>query len=445
MGAGPSGMSQNIPAAPAVAVAGLWHLGTVTAACLASAGVSTLGYDPDPAVITGLSSGRPPLFEPGLETLVRNGLQNGRLRFAADPAAVADAEIIWVTWDTPVDEDDHADVEFVIAQVERLFPYLQDDALVLVSSQLPVGSVSRLERAYATMRPSGRATFASSPENLRLGKAIDAFTNPDRVILGVRSQRDAERIRALLAPLSPLIDVVRVESAEMTKHALNAFLATSVAFINEVARLGELTGADAREVERALKSDVRIGPRAYVRPGGAYAGGTLARDVSYLIAQGEERGCSMPLFRGVRESNDLHREWAYNALVRLLGPLSGHLIAVLGLTYKPGTDTLRRSPAVDLCQRLVTTGAGVIAYDPVVKALPPDLSGTISLANTAGDALRSASAVVIGTEWPEFRTLTADAFVGDRRGVLVLDPGGFLASALQADPRIRYTVVGTPT
>jgi UDPglucose 6-dehydrogenase len=431
--------------APAVAVAGLWHLGTVTAACLASAGISTLGYDPDAAVIAGLSAGRPPLFEPGLEALVRSGLQSGTLRFATDPAAVADAGIVWVAWDTPVDEDDRADVEFVIEQVVRLFPNLQDEALVLVSSQLPVGSVSRLERAYAAMRPSGRVTFASSPENLRLGKAIDAFTKPDRVILGVRSPRDAERIRNMLAPLSPPIDVVRVESAEMTKHALNAFLATSVAFINEVARLGELTGADAREVERALKSDVRIGPRAYVRAGGAYAGGTLARDVSYLIAQGEARGCRMPLFRGVRESNDLHREWAYDALVRLLGPLSGQSIAVLGLTYKPGTDTLRRSPAVDLCQRLIATGARVIAYDPAVKTLPPDLSGSITLAGTAVDALRGASAVIIGTEWPEFRTLSADSFVGDRQGAIVLDPGGFLASALQTDARIRYTVVGTPT
>jgi UDPglucose 6-dehydrogenase len=438
-------MSSDIPPVPTVAVAGLWHLGTVTAACLASAGVSTLGYDPDPAVIAGLSEGRPPLFEPGLDALVRTGLQSGRLRFTADPAAVADVGIVWVAWDTPVDDDDHADVEFVIERVMGLFPHLQDQALVLVSSQLPVGSVSRLERAYATMRPSGHVTFASSPENLRLGKAIDAFTKPDRVILGVRSPGDAERIKALLAPWSPPIDVVRVESAEMTKHALNAFLATSVAFINEVARLGELTGADAREVERALKSDVRIGPRAYVRAGGAYAGGTLARDVSYLIAQGEARGCGMPLFRGVRESNDLHREWAYEALVRLLGQLSGRSIAILGLTYKPGTDTLRRSPAVDLCQRLVAMAAQVIAYDPAVKTLPPDLAGSINLATTAVEALRGASAVVIGTEWPEFRALTADAFVGDRQGVLVLDAGRFLASALQTDPRIRYTVVGTPS
>jgi UDPglucose 6-dehydrogenase len=437
-------MSEEVSATPSVAVAGLWHLGTVIAACLASRGISTLGYDPDPEVVAGLAAGRPPIFEPGLEDLVRDGLKNGTLRVSSHRAALAEAEIVWVAWDTPVDDEDRADVEFVIAQVTALFPHLKDDALVLVSSQLPVGSVKRLEQAYAALKPSGHASFACSPENLRLGKAIEAFTKPDRVVLGVRSGRDADRVRQLLAPFSPPIDVVRVESAEMTKHALNAFLATSVAFINEVARLGEVVGADAREVERALKSDVRIGPRAYVRAGGAYAGGTLARDVSYLIEQGEARGREMPLFRGVRESNDLHRGWAYDVLVRCLGQLSGHSIAVLGLTYKPGTDTLRRSPAVDLCQRLVATGAHVIAYDPAVKTLPPDLATQIDLASTAHAALQGASAAVIATEWPEFRTLTTEAFVGGRQQAVVVDPGGFLAGTLQADSRIRYTVVGTP-
>ena len=429
----------------AVAVAGLWHLGTVTAACLASRGIPTLGYDSDPGVISGLTTGRAPLFEPGLDDLLRAGLDNGMLRFSGDRAALANVEIVWIAWDTPVDADDRADVDFVIAQTTAIIPHLRDDALVLVSSQLPVGSVKRLEQAYAAMRPSGRATFACSPENLRLGKAIEAFTKPDRVVLGVRKPRDAERIAALLSPFSPPIDVVRVESAEMTKHALNAFLATSVAFTNELARLGEIAGADAREVERALKSDARIGPRAYVRPGGPYAGGTLARDVSYLIEQGETSGCRTPLLRGVRDSNDLHRGWAYDALLRLLGPLSGHSIAMLGLTYKPGTDTLRRSSAVDLSLRLAATGARVIAYDPAVKTLPSELRSSIALADTVQDALRGAAAAVIATEWPEFRTLTSDVFAGERQETVVLDAGGFLADVLQRDPRIRYTVVGTPS
>jgi UDPglucose 6-dehydrogenase len=152
----------------------------------------------------------------------------------------------------------------------------------------------------------------------------------------------------------------------------------------------------------------------------------------------------MPLFRGVRDSNDIHREWAYDALVRLVGPLAGHMIAVLGLTYKPDTDTLRRSPAVHLCLRLVVSGAHVVAFDPAVKALPLELATSITLADTARAALDGASAAVIATEWPEFRTLTSDAFVGDRQRAIVVDPTGFLSGTLQRDPRIRYTVVGTP-
>ncbi len=428
--------------APRVAVAGLWHLGTVTAACLASRGIPTLAFDPDAAVVSDLAGGRVPVVEPGLDELLRDGLASGTLRVTADPAALADVEIIWIAWDTPIDGDDRADVGAVLERIEALFPWLRDDCLVLVSSQLPVGSIRSLERAYAAARPEGRASFACSPENLRLGRAIDAFTRPDRVIVGVRSTRDADRVQALLAPFDVRIDVVRVESAELAKHALNAFLACSVAFINELARLGEAVGADAREIERALRSDARIGPSAYLRPGPAYAGGTLARDVIYLVERGEAHGFPMPLVRGVRDSNERHRHWAHEALQRLLPGLAGARIAVLGLTYKPGTATLRRSASVELCERLAAAGSTVAAYDPMVDALPPHLSGAIRLAQTAAEALDHASAAVIATEWPEFLTLPPDLFVQTVDHPLVLDAGGFLAAGLGRDPRIRYVTVG---
>ena len=438
-------MSNQPAAAPAVVVAGLWHLGAVTAACLASRDIPTVGYDPDPLVVANLSRGAAPLFEPGLDELLGQGLERGVLRFSSDPADAGLAPIVWITWDTPVDEDDRADVESVIGNVASLFPHLQDDALVLISSQLPIGSVRHLERLHAEGSSPRRASFACSPENLRLGNAIKAFTQPERVVLGVRSPRDAERVQALLSPFSFRTEVIGVESAELTKHALNAFLATSVAFINEVARLGETVGADTREVERMLKSEPRIGPRAYIRPGGAYGGGTLARDINYLIERGEAGGCRMPLFRGVRDSNDAHREWTYTALVRLLGSLEGQSIAVLGLTYKPDTDTLRRSPAVDLCLRVAAAGGRVIAYDPAVNALPPELAGAFELANNPHEALRGSSAAVVATEWPVFRSLGAEAFLAGRAHATVIDPGGFLAAELQSDRRIRYVVVGAST
>lgn len=425
-----------------VAVAGLWHLGTVTAACLASRGIATVGYDVEPATVAALQRGTPPVFEPGLEDLVRDGLSRGTLRFTTDPADVASADVLWIAWDTPVDDEDRADVRFVVARVTELFPYLKSEALVLVSSQVPVGTTRELETAFARARPGVPVSFACSPENLRLGKAIEVFTKPDRVVVGVRTERDADRLRVLLAPFTAHVEVVRVESAELTKHALNAYLATSVAFINEIARVAELVGADTREVERGLKSDIRIGPRAYVKPGGAYAGGTLARDVAYLIERGAALECPMHLVRGVRASNDAHRDWPYDTVARLLGSLAGRTVAVLGLTYKPGTDTVRRSSAVELCRRLVDRGAHVVAHDPRVTALPADVAAGIRLVDTPSAALHNADAAVIATEWPEFRSLTAGDFLGGRTTAAVVDASGFLAQALAGDARLRYAMVG---
>jgi UDPglucose 6-dehydrogenase len=426
-----------------VAVTGLWHLGTVTAACLASCGIRTLAFDPDPSVVERLAAGQPPVFEPGLAELVQEDLTKGTLRVTSSAKDVGSADLVWVTWDTPVDEDDRADVESVLGHIANLFPHLADNALVVVSSQLPIGSVRRLERAFALARPQTHVSFASSPENLRLGRAIDAFVRPDRVIVGVRSEQDARRFGSLLEPLGVSLKVMRVESAELTKHALNAFLATSVAFINEVARIGEAFGADASEVESGLKSDVRLGPRAYLHPGGAYSGGTLARDVEYLIDLGERVGLRASLFQGVHDSNEAHRRWSFDALARLLPTIPGSSVAVLGLTYKPGTDTLRRSPAVDLCERLVAAGARVVAYDPVVKRLPVLLSDRVELASSAERAIAGAAAVVVATEWPEFRTIDPSAFIGGLDRVVVLDAGGFLGGTLRGHPRIHYVTVGT--
>jgi UDPglucose 6-dehydrogenase len=445
MNASASGQT-NTPVTPApvtLVVAGLWHLGTVTAACMAAAGVETIGYDGDAATVANLRAGKPPLFEPGLAELVQAGVNAGTLCFTSDRTDLAQADVVWAAWDTPVDADDRADVEAVVSELASLFPFLKDDALVLVSSQLPVGSVRRLEAAYAAARPEGRASFASSPENLRLGKAIEVFTKPERIIVGVRREADADRIRQLLAPLGARLEVMGVESAEMTKHAVNAFLATSVAFMNELARTCEHVGADGREVERGLKTEGRIGPKAYLRPGGPYAGGTLARDIGYLIANGEAATGAAPFFTGVRASNDRHKHWALDTLRRELGELAGARVAVLGLTYKAGTDTLRRSAAVELCEDLARAGVTPVAFDPVVRTLDAPLAAIIELAASPREAARGAAAVVIATEWPEFRSLSPDDFAETLIApALVVDAGGFLPKAFETDGRLRYRLVG---
>jgi UDPglucose 6-dehydrogenase len=426
-----------------VCVYGLWHLGSVTAACMAEH-FPTIGLEPDAAVAAALAEGRPPLFEPGLAELVRAGLDAGRLRFTSDHARVADADVVWVTFDTPVNDNDEADVEAVVRHVEALFPHLKDGAVVLISSQVPVGTTARLERAFGAVAGGRRVDFACSPENLRLGKALDVFRKADRIVVGTRTPEARARIEQLLQPLGRPIQWMRVESAEMTKHAVNAFLATSVVFINEIAAACEATGADAKEVERGLKSEARIGPGAYLGPGGAFAGGTLARDIAFLLGMGSRLGFTTPLFAGVKQSNDSHRQWARRRLEAVLGGVAGKTVAVLGLTYKPGTDTLRRSESVALCRWLVDNGAVVRAHDPVIREKSPELPAALSLVGTPDEATRGADAIVIATEWPVFRELTADRLAAGGRRPLVLDANRFLAGKLADDARVRYVAVGTP-
>ena len=236
------------------------------------------------------------------------------------------------------------------ANLRQALPHLPKGALVLISSQLPVGTCAKLEKEFPQFH------FACSPENLRLGKAIDAFEKAERVIVGIRDDTKKPLLEKLFAPFTSQILFMRTESAEMVKHALNSFLALSITFINEIARLCEHTGADAKEVSAGLKSEPRIGPKAYLGPGGPFAGGTLARDVVTLTKLAEANGEKISVIPAIKQSNDLHRGWAFRRLQSRLGDLRGKTIAVLGLTYTTNTDTLRRSAAVELCQ--TTFGSG---------------------------------------------------------------------------------------
>jgi UDPglucose 6-dehydrogenase len=418
----------------------MWHLGCVTAACLASRGHDVIGLDFDRATIDALSAGTPPLLEPGLEGLIESGLAAGNLRFTTKlEEAVKDIEVLWVTYDTPVDDDDNADVEFVLAQIERVLPQLPMGVTVLVSSQMPVGSIRRLEKTVEAMVPASRLSFAYSPENLRLGKALDVFLNPDRIIVGLRDERDKEKLDRLLRPITERIEWMSVESAEMTKHAINAFLATSVTFANEIASICEVVGADAKEVERGLKTEARIGPKAYLSPGGAFAGGTLARDITFLNIVGAGKSLSTPLLSSVKPSNDEHKQWIKRKLRAFFPELSGVVIAIWGLTYKPGTDTLRRSMAVELCDWCLEMGMIVRVHDPVVKELPDPWMGRVQRCDDPLSAIQGAQALVIATEWPLYR----DVAVDQASNFTVLDANRF-APRLGSIPDVRYVAVGTP-
>lgn len=422
-----------------ITVLGLWHLGCVTAASCAQH-FSVTGLDFDAANLARLNSGHAPLAEPGLDALIATGLAAGRLRFTGDiPSACRQADILWVTYDTPVDDQDQADVEHVLREVRRCVPALPSGALVLLSSQLPVGTCRQLEVEFAATG----CRFACAPENLRLGHALEVFNHADRIIAGGRDERTRAQLSALFAPFTREVIWMRPESAEMTKHAINSFLALSITFMNEVARLCEATGADAKEVERGLKSESRIGPKAYLSPGGAFAGGTLARDVVTLAQLGQKLGETLEVIPAIKRSNDRHRQWAAAKLAHLFAGEPGRRVALLGLTYKPGTSTLRRSSAVELARTLAASGFEVRACDPSAPPLPADLA-FIQFQPSAAAALEGADAVVVCTEWPEFRGLDWPALLPRLRRPLVIDATRFLEKALAGQPQLQYVTVGSP-
>jgi UDPglucose 6-dehydrogenase len=427
-----------------ICVLGLWHLGSVTAAGLAALGHRVIGLDFDDGRIADLNKGIAPIFEPGLEELIMRGLTSGNLRFSSTASDTKDIDVLWVTYDTPVDDDDNADADYVMARIEQALLELSTEALVLVSSQLPVGSIRRLEQAAASHDGAVQLRVAYSPENLRLGKAVSDFLHPSRIVVGVRSIRDKELLHGLLGTITESIEWMSVESAELTKHAINAFLATSVVFANEIASVCESVGADAKEVERGLKTENRIGPRAYLSPGAAFAGGTLARDIAFLNRTARARGMVTPLLSSVLPSNNAHKLWAQRKLRALFADLSEATVAVWGLTYKPGTDTLRRSMSVELCDWMIGEGAAIHVHDPMAKNLPEHWCGAVERYDDPIAAVHGAHALVMATEWPVYLTIPTEQLLRCTDCLVVLDANRFLPHLGAVEGHLRYFAVGMP-
>lgn len=427
-----------------VCVFGLWHLGSTTAGCLAHVGHDVVGLDLDASVVSDLQNGRAPLLEPNLDELIESGISTGKLRFTSVlQDALSEAEVIWVTIDTPVDEDDDADIDAVFNDIKLLLKFIPRNTLILVSSQIPVGSTRNFENMARNIIPEKEIKFAYSPENLRLGKAIEVFLDPDRIIVGVRDEKSQATLHKLLTPITDRIEWMSVESAEMTKHAINSFLATSITFTNELASICELVGADAKEVERGLKTERRIGGQAYVSPGAAFAGGTLARDVAFLNSAAKDNKLPTPLLSSIRVSNDMHKNWHQRKLRHIFGESLSQLnVAIWGLTYKSGTSTLRRSLAVELCDWLLVETARLNVFDPAVKIFPDRWQGKISFSSNALDAVADAKVLVICTEWPEFRSAASQLEDFASEKLIIIDANRFLWSEVRS-MHFEYFSVGS--
>ncbi len=405
-----------------VAVVGLWHLGCVAAACLARLGHTVVGIEEDAGRLHELRAGRAPLMEPGLDDLLASGIASGRLTFTSGlEGAAAEADVVYVAYDTPVTDRDEADVSIVTRAVTRIILVLRARALILVQSQVPAGTCRRFREMLRAASPGDGREIAYVPENLRLGQAIECYLRPDMLVIGA----DAPEAHAAADALFAGIDAPRVRTdlptAEMAKHAINTFLATSISFANEMANLCQVEGVDSTALVSILRLERRIGRHVPLNPGMGFAGGTLARDVKALLALGHAGGYTARLLEAVLQVNEGQKDLPVRWLRQIYGPLSGLRVGVLGLTYKPGTSTLRRSTAIAIIRALVAEGVQVIASDPQADLNEtPDLP-KFAFTRDPHEAAAGADALLVMTPWPEFATLDFERLRDAMRRPIVLD------------------------
>jgi len=329
-------------------------------------GYNVAAVGDDVAAVASLCNGKPAFHEPGLQDLIRRNLKVGRLRFTCDYSrALSAAEFIFIAIDTPVNAQDEPELEEVFEAGRKIGQFRSDNAVLCVASQVPIGTSEAVAEIVRAQKTQGQCDLAYIPEFLRLGEAVDTFVKADRFVIGSQDSKVANRVAELYRPLKRPILLTGLRSAEMAKHASNTYLATAISFINEISNLCDRVGADVGEVAKAMKLDRRIGAHAYLSPGLGFAGGTLGRDICALQELGRQNGCRMLLMDAVMSVN---RERALVVRQRLLSSYSslrGRRIGVLGLTYKPGTNTLRRSIAEEIISGLLDEGAELRAYDPL--------------------------------------------------------------------------------
>jgi UDPglucose 6-dehydrogenase len=428
---------------PLVCVIGIWHLGAVNAAGFAEKGYRIIGLELDPEKAKRLQKGVAPIFEPGLEDMTKKHLKSGRLRFSSDPAVVAEADYVVIAYDSPVNDRDEVDITPVVEAARLAAPFLKPKTPIVITSQVPLGSSERIEEETRRACPSWKSGVVYTPENLRLGSAIERFLKPDMLVLGANGAEAAGSALALYAPFKTEKVPMDLRSAEMVKHALNAFLATSITFINEIANLADRLRADAVAVGRALKLDKRIGKSALMMPGLGFSGGTLARDVTQLRKFAGELGYRAKLLDAIVDVNEGTFDEVIGTLKSKLGSLNGKKVGILGLTYKPGTSTVRRSPALKIMDKLQQAGADCAGYDPKASAQElGELTRHFTRAKSVKDLAKGADALVLVTEWPEFREIPFGSVSKLMRRRLLVDSKNYLDPSKVASAGIDYQGFG---
>lgn len=433
-----------------IAVVGTGYVGLVTGSCLADVGMDVTCVDVDAKKIENLHKGILPIYEPGLEDIVERNTKAGRLKFTTELSeAVQGAEAAFIAVGTPPGEDGSADLRYVLAVAKQIGETMNDYLVVITKSTVPVGTAEKvrveLKKALEARNSDLPYDVASNPEFLKEGAAIEDFTKPDRIVCGVSSERSKEVLARLYKPFTlngHPVYFMDVPSAEMTKYAANAMLATKISFMNDIANLCELLGADVNAVRKGIGSDPRIGNR-FIYPGIGYGGSCFPKDVKALVRTGNESGYDLRILQSVEDVNEDQKAVLFNKVKKHFGDLTGMHFAMWGLSFKPETDDMREAPALVLCEQLLAAGATVTAYDPVAMEEAKHMIGDkINYAPDAYAALEGADALLLVTEWREFRVPDWERLRGALKHAAVFDGRNIYSGPELAKLGFHYSGIG---
>jgi UDPglucose 6-dehydrogenase len=426
-----------------ICVVGVGYVGLVTAACFSDLGNRVIALDINQEKIDGLKRGEMPIYEPGLEELVERNVKSGRLTFTTSyPEGLQDSEFVFIAVGTPSGVDGEADLRYVAAAAEDIARNMTEPLIIVNKSTVPVGTgdwVADIVRTHQTKQV--QFSVVSCPEFLREGSAISDFMQPHRTVLGSLDPDAAEKVAQLHLPLRAPIVITDLRTAEMIKYASNAFLATKISFINEIANICEALGADVKEVAAGMGYDKRIGS-SFLDAGLGYGGSCFPKDVKALAYMAAEKGRHPQLLHAVMEINDDRRPMVVRRLKELLGDLNGKTVGLLGLSFKPNTDDMRDAPSVDISRMLTEAGAVVRAYDPVAMEIAAPLMPDVKMLPDPYTLAEGCDALMINTEWNEFKQLNLEQIRGSMNQPVIVDGRNLYDPAVMDKYGFKYRGVG---
>ena len=428
-----------------ITVIGTGYVGLVAAIGLSDFGNRVVGADIDPEKIERLKKGIPPIYEPGIEEYLKRNLESKRLSFTTEvEVAVRGSDVVFLAVGTPPSEDGSADLSYLFNAADTIADNAKGYTVVITKSTVPVGTNRALEDRIRARNPEADVDVVSNPEFLREGKAVQDFFHPDRTVVGTESERAKEVIRTIYRALN-LISVPFVwcnrETAELIKYASNAFLATKITFINQMANPADAVGADIHAVAKTMGMDGRISPK-FLHPGPGYGGSCFPKDTKAIASTGDEVGVDMSLIKAVIEANENQKKRVARVLEEMTGSLGGLTVAILGLAFKAETDDVRDSPALTVVEELLASGATVRAHDPQAAENFQRMLPDTQCFSTSYEAVEGADAVVLMTEWNEYRSLDLDTLSEKMKGRVVLDARNLLDPAMVRDAGFTYRGTG---